>query len=87
MLLLHELQSDRWRLQTLQDWRWNPLVYTRIAGDALYSLLARDFAPGAGVMNGWSPSGGQRLIRRNLHQPTIDTIDNERMIHFRQMID
>jgi len=45
LLLLHELQSDRWRLQTLQDWRWNPLVYTRIAGDALYNLLARDFAP------------------------------------------
>ena len=33
------------RLQTLQDWRWNPLVYTRTAGDALYNLLARDFAP------------------------------------------
>ena len=45
LLLLHELQFDRWRLQTLQDWRWNPLVYTRIAGDALYNLLARDFAP------------------------------------------
>ncbi len=47
LLLLHELQSDRWRLQTLQDWRWNPLVYTRTAGDALYNLLARDFAPAA----------------------------------------
>jgi uncharacterized protein (DUF885 family) len=45
LLLLHDLQSDRWRLQTLEDWRWNPLVYTRIAGDALYNLLARDFAP------------------------------------------
>ena len=45
LLLLHDLQSDRWILQTLQDWRWNPLVYTRIAGDALYNLLARDFAP------------------------------------------
>jgi uncharacterized protein (DUF885 family) len=45
LLLLHELQSDRWRLQTLQDWRWNPLVYTRTAGDGLYNLLARDFAP------------------------------------------
>jgi uncharacterized protein (DUF885 family) len=45
LLLLHELQFDRWRLQTLQDWRWNPLLYTRTAGDALYNLLARDFAP------------------------------------------
>src|SRR6185369_12515870 len=45
LLLLHELQFDRWRLQTLQDWRWNPLLYTGTAGDALYNLLARDFAP------------------------------------------
>jgi uncharacterized protein (DUF885 family) len=45
LLLQHDLQSDRWKIQTLEDWRWNPLLYTRIAGDGLYSLLARDFAP------------------------------------------
>ena len=45
LLLRHELEYQRWRIQSLQDWRWNPLIYTRIAGDALYSLLARDFAP------------------------------------------
>ncbi|HET9473631.1 MAG TPA: DUF885 domain-containing protein, partial [Steroidobacteraceae bacterium] len=45
LLLRHELEYRRWRIQSLQDWRWNPLIYTRIAGDALYSLLARDFAP------------------------------------------
>jgi len=45
LLLVHDLEYDRWRLQTLQDWRWNPLLYTRTAGDALYNLLARDFAP------------------------------------------
>jgi uncharacterized protein (DUF885 family) len=45
LLLLHDLQSERWRIQTLEDWRWNPLIYTHIAGDGLYSLLARDFAP------------------------------------------
>src|SRR5688572_29234010 len=32
ILLRHELESDRWRIQTLEDWRWNPLVYTQIAG-------------------------------------------------------
>ena len=37
--------TERWKMQTLEDWRWNPLIYTRIAGDALYNLLARDFAP------------------------------------------
>jgi uncharacterized protein (DUF885 family) len=45
LLLLHDLQFDRWKYQTLQDWRWNPLLYTRIAGDGLYNLLAREFAP------------------------------------------
>ncbi|HEX6638180.1 MAG TPA: DUF885 domain-containing protein [Steroidobacteraceae bacterium] len=45
LLLRNELEQARFRVQELQDWRWNPLVYTRIAGDGLYSLLARDFAP------------------------------------------
>jgi len=45
LLLQHDLQYDRWKSQTLQDWRWNPLIYTRIAGDGLYNLLAREFAP------------------------------------------
>jgi uncharacterized protein (DUF885 family) len=45
LLLRHDLERDKWRIRTLEDWRWNPLVYTRIAGDALYNLLARDFAP------------------------------------------
>jgi uncharacterized protein (DUF885 family) len=44
-LLAHELEYQRWKLATLEDWRWNPLIYTRLAGDALYGLIARDFAP------------------------------------------
>ncbi|HUQ10824.1 MAG TPA: DUF885 domain-containing protein [Steroidobacteraceae bacterium] len=45
LLLRNELEQARFRVQELQDWRWNPLVYTRIAGDGLYGLMARDFAP------------------------------------------
>lgn len=45
LLLRNDLEQTRFQVQELQDWRWNPLVYTRIAGDGLYSLLARDFAP------------------------------------------
>jgi uncharacterized protein (DUF885 family) len=45
LLLAHELEYQRWNLATLEDWRWNPLIYTRLAGDALYGLIARDFAP------------------------------------------
>src|SRR3954469_22445626 len=45
LLLRHELEYQRWQIATLEDWRWNPLLYTRLAGDALYNLVAREFAP------------------------------------------
>jgi uncharacterized protein (DUF885 family) len=45
LLLKHRLESERWRLQTLESWRWDPLIYTGIAGDAVNDLLAREFAP------------------------------------------
>lgn len=45
LLMRHDLEFDRFRLESLQEWRWNPLLYTRIAGDALHGLIARDFAP------------------------------------------
>ncbi len=44
-ILANQLEYDLWRMEELQDWKWNPLRYTGIAGDAVYSLLARDFAP------------------------------------------
>jgi uncharacterized protein (DUF885 family) len=45
LLLRHDLEYDRWKIQTLEDWRWNPLIYTGLAGDSIYTLLAREFAP------------------------------------------
>ena len=45
LLLRHDLEFDRWKLQSLEEWRWNPLLYTRIAGDGLNNLVAREFAP------------------------------------------
>ena len=44
-LLAHELASNIWSLETLQEWAWNPLYYTRTSGSAIYGLVARDFAP------------------------------------------
>jgi uncharacterized protein (DUF885 family) len=44
-LLEHDLEGKLWRLETLQEWAWNPIVYTRLPGGAIYSLMARDFAP------------------------------------------
>jgi uncharacterized protein (DUF885 family) len=44
-LLASQLEFDIWRIEELQDWAWDPLVYTGLAGNSVYSLLARDFAP------------------------------------------
>ncbi len=44
-LLAHELESSLWSLEELQSWAWNPLDYTQLTGGAIYSLMAREFAP------------------------------------------
>jgi len=47
LLLRHELEYERWQITTLEDWRWNPLLYTGLAGNAINNLIAREFAPAA----------------------------------------
>ncbi len=44
-LLEHDAKYTIWRLEVLQEWAWNPLIYTGLAGGAVYNLMARDFAP------------------------------------------
>jgi uncharacterized protein (DUF885 family) len=44
-LLRNELEYELWRTEELQEWRWNPLLYTDLAGNSIYLLMARDFAP------------------------------------------
>ena len=44
-LLKHALDAQLWKLTELREWEWNPLIYTGLAGDAIYGLMARDFAP------------------------------------------
>jgi uncharacterized protein (DUF885 family) len=44
-LLRGELEYEIWSAEQLQEWRWNPLLYTELAGNSVYSLMARDFAP------------------------------------------
>ncbi|MCZ6795304.1 MAG: DUF885 domain-containing protein [Planctomycetota bacterium] len=44
-LLAHDLRYTVWRLETLREWAWNPLGYTRLTGNSIYGLMARDFAP------------------------------------------
>src|SRR5262249_49879636 len=44
-LLKNELEYEIWDVEQLKEWRWNPLLYTDIAGNSVYTLMARDFAP------------------------------------------
>jgi uncharacterized protein (DUF885 family) len=44
-LLQSNIASRLWALEELQEWAWNPLYYVSIAGNSVFSLTARDFAP------------------------------------------
>lgn len=44
-LLQHALDAQLWKLTELREWEWNPLIYTGLAGNSIYGLMARDFAP------------------------------------------
>jgi len=75
-LLAHRLEFLLWQLDTLQEWRWNPLLYTELAGNSIYLLMARDFAPLAVRLD----DAAARLeeIPRLLAQ-VRDTLDPERV--------
>jgi len=44
-ILRNHLRATIWELETLQEWAFSPLLYTNLAGSAVYGLMARDFAP------------------------------------------
>jgi len=44
-MLENQLRYAVWAEENYRDWSWDPLVYTQLGGQALYGLLARDFAP------------------------------------------
>jgi uncharacterized protein (DUF885 family) len=44
-MLRNQLRSDIWSNETLQGWAWDPTIYSQLAGGALYTLMAREFAP------------------------------------------
>ena len=46
-ILASQLQSMIWDDQRLQSWAWDALVWSALTGNALYLLMARDFAPAA----------------------------------------
>jgi uncharacterized protein (DUF885 family) len=50
-LLKRDLQYTVWQIDELQEWKWNPLLYTNIAGSSIYSVMSREFAPPADRLN------------------------------------
>ena len=44
-VLRNELRYEVWSAEQLQSWAWDPQIYNGVAGGALYTLAARDFAP------------------------------------------
>ena len=44
-VLLNQVSGDIWAVETLQSWAWDPQVYSQLAGGAIYSVMAREFAP------------------------------------------
>jgi uncharacterized protein (DUF885 family) len=44
-ILRNQLRYDIWASETLQSWAWDPTLYSQLAGGALYTLMAREFAP------------------------------------------
>lgn len=44
-MLENQLRYAAWSEERYRDWSWDPLLYTQLAGQSLYGLLARDYAP------------------------------------------
>src|ERR1700761_2563148 len=44
-ILANQLGLLIWDDDEQQSWAWDPQVYSALAGDALYTLVAREFAP------------------------------------------
>lgn len=44
-ILANRLKSEIWHDEMFQEWAWDPNIYNGLVGNALYLLVARDFAP------------------------------------------
>jgi len=44
-MIAESLDSETFQTDKLQNWAWDPLTYAGLTGGALYSLMAREFAP------------------------------------------
>jgi len=45
LVLRNQVEGDIWSLDTLQGWAWDPQLYNDLAGNAIYTVMAREYAP------------------------------------------
>ncbi len=81
-LLRHHLRGELWSLDELQEWAWNPVMYTQLTGNAVYGLMSREFAPAATRLNRVSSRleklpGMYQQIRRTLDVKRVPPIHAE----------
>jgi len=74
-MLSNELSLQNWHDEEAQSWAWDPLLSTSLAGGALYSLTARDFAPLPERLN--AAAGRMEHLPRLLRQAR-ESLDPER---------
>jgi uncharacterized protein (DUF885 family) len=75
-ILRNRLRADVWSIEELQSWAWDPQIYNALAGNAIYSLMARDFAPLAGRLR--SATARMRKVPALLAQARAN-LDPERV--------
>jgi uncharacterized protein (DUF885 family) len=44
-ILMNQVRYMQFRLRKLKEHEWNPLLYTQVIGNGMYSLVAREYAP------------------------------------------
>jgi uncharacterized protein (DUF885 family) len=75
-ILRNELRSGIWSVETLQEWAWNPLYYVNLSGNAIYSLMARDFA---GIEQRLNAAAARLEQMPRFLQQTRNAIDPQRV--------
>ncbi|MBN1417687.1 MAG: DUF885 domain-containing protein [Planctomycetes bacterium] len=81
-LLAHRAKEAIWEIEELREWAWNPVSYTQLTGSAVYSLMAREFAPLTERLGHVADRLAEfprlfRQIRKNLDPPRVPAVHAE----------
>lgn len=76
-ILANEARALKWTIETLRPHLWDPLIYQAQAGDAIYTLMARDFAPAADRLR--TATRRMDAVRRRTLPEARRQLDKERV--------